>query len=175
MKIRMLFWALLYISQTFAQVTNPLDSQMVALTQNLNFTDVTSGILYDRGIQTTHPTGYDGSTSSDSIFSFDDWWLQYAAMYTGNVAAANTLAALSTWKPQAVALVDSGIAPLMVMDVDYHRLIRDSTIFFNAFNLVNDQLYDVAGRTEHTHRPHVDVRPGFSWKDLFPMFQQSFS
>jgi hypothetical protein len=106
MKIRMLCLALLCLSQTFAQVTNSLDSQMVALTQNLDFTEVTSGILFDRGAQTARPDGYDGSTSADTIFSFDDWWLQYAAMYTGNVAAANTLAAVSTWKPQALALVE---------------------------------------------------------------------
>lgn len=95
--------AVLCLSQTFAQVTNPLDSQMVALTLNLDFTEVTSGILFDRGAQTARPDGYDGSTSADTIFSFDDLWLQYAAMYTGNVAASNTLAAVSSWKPQALA------------------------------------------------------------------------
>jgi hypothetical protein len=96
MKHRMLVLALLCLNQTFAQVTNPLDSQMTALTQNLDFTEVTSGILFDRGAQTARPDGCDGSTSADTIFSFDDCWLQYAAMYTGNVAAANTLAAVGT-------------------------------------------------------------------------------
>jgi hypothetical protein len=147
MKIRMLCLALLCFSQTYAQFTNPLDSQMVALTQNLNFTEVTSGILFDRGAQTARPDGYDGSTNADTIFSFDDWWLQYAAMYTGKVNATNTLAAVGTWKPQALALVDSGVVPLMVMNVAYHRLISDSVLFFNSFNLVNNQLYDVTGRT----------------------------
>ncbi len=122
----MLWLALLCFGQTYAQFTNPLDSKMVALTHNLNFAEVTSGILFDRGAQTARPGGYDGSTNTDTIFSFDDWWLQYAAMYTGNVNATNTLAAVGAWKPQALALVDSGIVPLMVMNVDYNRLITRS-------------------------------------------------
>jgi hypothetical protein len=99
--------ALLCFSQTYAQFTNPLDSQMVALTQNLNFTEVSSGILFDRGIQTAKPGGFNGTSSADTLFSFDDWWLQYAAMYTGNVAANNTLDAVGNWKPQGLA--NSGI------------------------------------------------------------------
>lgn len=147
MKIRMLFLALLCYGQTYAQFTNPLDSQMVALTQNLDFTEVTSGILFDRGAQTARPAGYDGSNNADTIFSFDDWWLQYAAMYTGNVNATNTLDSVGSWKPQALALVDSGIVPLMVMDVDYHRIKRDSALIYSLFYEQNGELYDAPNQS----------------------------
>jgi hypothetical protein len=78
----------------------------MALTQNLDFTEVTSGILFDRGVQTARPSGYVGSTTADTIYSFDDWWLQHAAMYMGNVAASNTLDSVGTWKPQALTILD---------------------------------------------------------------------
>ncbi|NEN25603.1 hypothetical protein G3O08_19095 [Cryomorpha ignava] len=80
MKIKALFIAMLCTSVVSAQLTNPLGQQMLTLTQNLDFQEVSSGILFDRGTQLALPAGFDGSSSSDTLYSYDDWYLQYGAI-----------------------------------------------------------------------------------------------
>lgn len=56
-----------------AQQTNEsLSEQMDYLVAPLDFTEVTSGMLLDRGFPMMEIAAFDGSTAADTLFNFDD-------------------------------------------------------------------------------------------------------
>ena len=58
----------------------------------LDFTEVTTGLLLDRGFPMMEIAAFDGSTTADTLFDYGDWFRQFGTMVTSNTNVASPIA-----------------------------------------------------------------------------------
>ena len=67
----------------FAQTPDPsLSEQMDYFIAPLDFTEVTTGLLLDRGFPMMEIAAFDGSTNADTLFDYGDRFRRFGAIST---------------------------------------------------------------------------------------------
>src|SRR5690554_3464532 len=114
-----------------------LSDQMDYAIAHLDFTEVSSGLLLDRGFKMMHVESFDGSSTSDTLFQYGDWFRQYGTMITSKVIPSSTLGQTADWKPYADSLLNTGVVPLMILHADYHKFLEDSVLLASLITYQN--------------------------------------
>lgn len=135
----------------------PLSDQMDYLVAPLDFTEVTSDILLDRGFPMMEISAFDGSVNSDTLFDYGDWFRQFGTMVTSKTSTISPIGVTADYKPAADAMLETGVSPIMVLHAEYHKFISDSTTLSSLITFQNNQLNDVAGRTSSPYELHEIV------------------
>jgi pimeloyl-ACP methyl ester carboxylesterase len=139
----------------FAQAPDPsLSEQMDYLVAPLDFTEVTSGMLLDRGFQMMEIAAFDGSTAADTLFDYGDWFRQFGTLVTSSTNGVSPIGLTADYKPVADAMIKSGVIPIMILHAEYHKFIADSTLLSTLITYQNGQVHDVPGRTESPYAQH---------------------
>src|SRR5690554_5770947 len=81
-----------------------LSDQMNYLIAPLDFTEVTSGLLLDRGFKMMNVEDFDGASTADTLTQYGDWFRQYGTMVTSKVTPVSTLYIASDWERQNTQL-----------------------------------------------------------------------
>jgi len=154
-KLSFFQWA--SIALIFLGISNPtiaqpppnlsLSEQMDYLMAPLDFTEVTSGLLLDKGFPMMEIAAFDGTTSGDTLKEYGDWFRQFGTMVTSKTGTASPIGVTADYKPMADSLLKSGVIPIMVLHAEYHKFISDSTTLSSLITFQNNQLNDVPGRT----------------------------
>ncbi|NEN25170.1 hypothetical protein G3O08_16840 [Cryomorpha ignava] len=134
------------LSMSAQQPNVSLSDQMDYLIAPLDFTEVTSGLLLDRGLQTMNVADFDGTTIADTLIQYGDWFRQYGTMVTSKVTSTSTLGETANWKPQADSLLRSDVVPILILHANYHKLIEDSVLLTSLITEQNGQMHDVINR-----------------------------
>src|SRR5690554_5995652 len=164
-KLSFFTWA--SIALIFLSISNPtiaqpppnlsLSEQMDYLMAPLDFTEVTSGLLLDKGFPMMEIAAYNGTTSGDTIKEYGDWFRQFGTMVTSKTGTTSPIGVTADYKPLADSLLKSGVIPIMVLHAEYHKFISDSTTLSSLITFQNNQLNDVAGRTASPYELHEIV------------------
>src|SRR5690554_7136420 len=85
-----------------------LSDQMDYIIAPLDFTEVTSGLLLDRGFKMMNVEDFDGTTTADTLTQYGDWFRQYGTMVTSKVTPTSPLGTTGDWKPHADSLLQTG-------------------------------------------------------------------
>jgi len=164
-KLSLFHWAsiaLIFLHFSNQSIAQPppnlsLSEQMDYLMAPLDFTEVTSGLLLDKGFPMMEIAAYDGTTSGDTIKEYGDWFRQFGTMVTSKTGTTSPIGVTADYKPQADSLLKSGVIPIMVLHAEYHKFISDSTALSALITFQNNQLNDVAGRTSSPYQLHEIV------------------
>jgi hypothetical protein len=164
-KLSFFSWAI--IALIFLSISNPtiaqpppnlsLSEQMDYLMAPLDFTEVTSGLLLDKGFPMMEIAAYDGTTSGDTLIEYGDWFRQFGTMVTSKTGTISPIGVTADYKPMADSLLKSGVIPIMVLHAEYHKFLSDSTALSALITFQNNQLNDVAGRTSSPYELHEIV------------------
>src|SRR5690554_1616929 len=114
-----------------------LSDQMDYAIAHLDFTEVSSGLLLDRGFKMMHVESFDGSSTSDTLFQYGDWFRQYGTMITSKVTPTSALGETADWKPQTDTWLKSDVVPIMTLHAHYHKFLEDSVLFASLITVQN--------------------------------------
>lgn len=137
------------------QQTNvSLSDQMDYIIAPLDFTEVTSGLFFDRGLQMMHVADFDGTSNADTLTQYSDWFRQYGTMVTSKVTSTSALGVTDDWRPQSDNLQKTDIMPIHILHANYHKLIEDSVLLMTLITEQNGQLHDVPNRSTSPYTAH---------------------
>lgn len=75
-----------------AQLPNEsLSDQMDYLIAPLDLSEVTTGILLDRGFPMMEIAAFDGNTNADTLFDYGDWFRQFGTMVTSKTRTTSPI------------------------------------------------------------------------------------
>lgn len=120
------------------------------LLENLDVSEVTSGILYERGFPFVNFEPFKGGALDTVTANRLTFSLAYASLFSMAMDTVKRLPLPQRYMQKVDALAEREQAdtiPLLILHQNYHRLkahARDS----NLVTLSNDQFYDVPGRSE---------------------------
>ena len=164
-KLSSFLWAsialisLIFSNPTIAQPPPNLSmsEQMDYLMAPLDFTEVTSGLLLDKGFPMMEIAAFDGTSSGDTLKEYGDWFRQFGTMVTSKTGTTSPIGVTADYKPLADSLLKIGVIPIMVLHAEYHKFISDSTTLSSLITFQNNQLNDVLGRTSSPYDLHEIV------------------
>jgi hypothetical protein len=148
-------WCTLVMAQT-----DPLRDQLNLVFANVNKSLVPTGFLQEYGMPLVPLETFNGVLASSNKADIYVWRMAYASLQTSRIYGTNPLAALSTVNadiaaaetangsaPSSLVISPSGALVVPMLYADYNYL-RPDAITANLLSASNNQLYDVAGRTQ---------------------------
>src|SRR5690554_1538122 len=142
------------ITASAQQPNISLSDQMDYLIAPLDFTEVTSGVLLDRGFKMMNVEDFDGAATADTLIQYGDWFRQYGTMVTSKVTPTSALGETADWKPQTDTWLKSGVVPILILHAHYHKLLEDSVLLASLITEHNGQLFDVPNRATSPYTAH---------------------
>lgn len=133
-----------------SQSGTPLYQQVDSILGNLDFTEVTSQVLYNKGFDMWNWAYYDGTMPSDSAaHSAGQWgWMQVQAV-TSFLDSYDPLPDPSVYSDLMIGLTDEDPIPIATLWLDYHR-IREDAVDEGLMYIdpVDSTLHDIFPRPE---------------------------
>jgi pimeloyl-ACP methyl ester carboxylesterase len=135
---------------TFAQTgteqiiqENPdLGAEVDYILENLDMSPVTTDILIDAGFVMNDLNGLDGTSSADTLSSWDDWIASFMTLRTGVLTGTSPIGEIADWETNVIQLIESDVIPIMGIAADYHQFLEDSVLLSTRIIEVDGQLYD---------------------------------
>ena len=121
-------------------------SQMNTIFENVDLSQVPSGILSDYGLSLVDDSLYNGQIVSDNVLSPQIWRGLYSDMWSGQVNSNANLLDLSVVNSKIDAHASDDVALIPLLFYNYHRISLDA-LDNNLMYVANDKLYDTPGRT----------------------------
>ena len=122
--------------------------------ENVDLTQVPSGLLLDKTFPFADPTPHDGlHLDADNLLNFDTFGLLYATMYGASVGANTTPPPPDVYMNASDAFDNGGPLNLALARIAYHQL-RPDAIAANLLDTLNNRIYDVPGRAEAPYSEH---------------------
>ncbi len=154
----LLLGALLLAHSAYAQTTDPVRQKLDQIFANLNKSQVPTGRLAEAAVPLAPLQNFDGWNLSDSSRAdMDGFRHLYATAQSSRVAGADTLPSLSTFNRRVLAAApttSSGAIPIAVQYIGYASLREDAETA-GLVRFQNEQLFDVAGRSESPYQTAV--------------------
>lgn len=122
--------------------TVPFPEKMDDVFGNLDLSDVTTNLLFDRAWPFSKPEAFDGSLTADTVKSHKHWLKLYGTMATAATTQPAPIPSVNDWKAQRDAEEAAGKNPLVIIHADYHRIKRDSALIYSLLYSQNGELYD---------------------------------
>ncbi len=136
----------LFFQNILAQSTD-FRNQMNTIFENVDLSQVPSGILFDYGLNLVDDSLYNGTLTTDNILSPQVWKSLYTDLWSSQVT---TISAMSDVE-DVNAAIDNYAADtttlIPVLFYNYHRISPDA-LSNNLMYILNDQLYDTPGRLQ---------------------------
>ena len=134
-------------NRTVKETNTDLSDDVAYALENLDMTDVSSGILLERGFPMRNPAPYDGTLSADTLYSYNDWFFMYGTMVTSVIDPAQSIGTTADWKPETDSLFKSEIIPVRAMHLNYHKFLEDTVELANQIYVQNGQYFDQTNQT----------------------------
>lgn len=135
---------------TYAQDTpNEFADRHNFIFQHINRTEATTGILLDYGIEFQNMANFNGTSLLDSNYvSISDWRSIYASLLISRYNTSITFTSPVTLNNRIATYIGETLPmPFVVLHYNYNTL-RDDALTAGLLTASNDQLYDVANRTQ---------------------------
>lgn len=117
--------------------------------QHVDKSQVTTGLLRDYSIDFLNPDNYTGAAIHDSNFvGMGEWRMLYAGLYGAQINGNANLLYLDTIN-RLVNTYNHTSDPISIIGLYYnYQQLKSTAISGNLMTVTNEQLYDVAGRTQ---------------------------
>jgi len=139
---------LLICTGTFAQ-TDPLRTQLNTVFANVDKSQVPTGFLQEYGVPLLPLSALNGVLSTNNTVDIATWRAAYAMLQTSRIYGTNPLSTLATVNMAITndenANTSYFVVPVLYADYNY---LRSDAITAHLLSASNNQLYDVAGRTQ---------------------------
>jgi len=131
------------------------NEQMQAIFQHVDKTQVPTGLLADYGMPLADLSAFPGTLNSSNYVDLLTWRLVYAALYTSQVNGNASLASLEAINslvevPENLLSAQSpDHSPVRIPILHYrYNALREDAVDQRLMRVENNQIYDVAGRTQ---------------------------
>ncbi|MBI3718161.1 MAG: hypothetical protein HY252_06150 [Sphingobacteriales bacterium] len=152
-KILIFLIPILFCDHSFSQSTAFAD-RVNYIFQPTNRSAVSTGLLMDYGIDFNNITDYTGVTMVDSNYvNMDQWRSLYASIYSYQFNTNISLPEMNIINNKIDSLyISSSVAiPIVALHYNYEKL-RNDAVSAGLVTISNDQIYDVAGRTQSPYQ-----------------------
>lgn len=144
-KILLSIMAILLCIVAFGQ---RLDSAINHIFEPLEKSQISTGLLIDRAYCTENPLNFNGSSTSDTLKNYLQWYSLYSTMGTAEVDSTNdVLASIDAWKSTAEAIKNSGAIPIPILHMEFNMFTTDSVTLNNLIYIQNDQIHNAQGQS----------------------------
>lgn len=154
----LLLGALLLARPAYAQITDPVRQKLDAIFANLDKSQVPTGRLAEFAVPLMALPNFDGWNLTDSSRAdMDVFRYLYATAQSSRISGSDTLPSLSTFNRRVLAaapITSSGAIPIAVQYIGYASLREDAETA-GLVRFQNEQLFDVAGRSESPYQTAV--------------------
>lgn len=139
-----------------AQATDSLSFKLRSIFANLDKSQVPSGYLYEAGVRFLRPGAYNGTLTDSSLTNMDVLRYLRAQFLSSRVYGTDTLPSLPTFNARLKAAVAAanGAIPIAMQYMPYAS-IRPDALQNNLLTVQNEQVYDVAGRSQNPYQSNV--------------------
>ena len=132
------------VGNTMAQDANQeYTDAMNAIFQQIDKSQIPTGLLVDYGVQIVDPEAFNGIPSDSNYVDMDTWKMLYSGIYSSKI---NNNVSLSL--PEAafgpINSIPSNISLVAMMHYQYNKL-NDNAVSLGLLKVVNNQLVPVAG------------------------------
>src|SRR5690554_3688137 len=123
---------------------NPdLGVQVDYILENLDMSNVTTGLLLDGGFRMRNLSNLTGLSGSDTLNDFTDWAAVYSTLLTSDINGTHPLGQMSDWITTADQSIDNGVIPILGIYAGYHQFLEDSVLLYQRIIEVDGQYYDI--------------------------------
>ena len=157
MKIKLCIFmvGILFVLSSYSQEID-YDEQITSIFQNINKNRVSTGLLYDYGLQIIDPIYYDGVLLADSNYvDIDIWKSLYWGIYSSKV---NNTISLTSPDLLSSNIEAANANSLAIMHIKYDKF-KDNSITSGLLTVQNNQLYDVAGQNPYEQKMLFAIAP----------------
>lgn len=151
----LLVWLL--VSPALAQTSDPVRQKLDAIFTNLDKSQVPTARLLDAAVPLANVPGFDGTLRDSARTDLDGFRLLLATAQSARLAGPEPLPALTDFNQAvkaAAPTTPTGAIPIAVQYISYARLRSDAESA-GLVTLQNEQLYDVAGRSQSPYQTAV--------------------
>ncbi len=136
----------LCILSGYAQDTpNAFADRINYIFQFVDKSQVSTGVLQEYGIDFTNVNNFSGQVLNDSNkLVLNEWKYLYQSLYSAQINLTANLPQLTTIEANVNAVANNR---LLVMHYNFNSIKTDA-LSNNLFTALNDQLYDVNGRSQ---------------------------
>jgi len=118
------------------------EAQMDLVFQNLDLSNVSSGLLLNRSYQTIDVSLFHGAIGSDTLKVAENFMAIYGTLGRSSINGSFGLPATDSWYSAAENTVNSGVIPFTVIDYSYHHFKNDSALLSGLIYEQGGQLFD---------------------------------
>ncbi len=138
----------LFVGMVDAQ-SDPLRDKLNLVFANINKSQVPTGFLEEFGVHLVPLDVFQGTLTDSNKVNIYAWRQVYATLQSARIYGTNPLSELGTVNAtiETTETNSAGSLPVTMLYTDYNYL-RPDAISLNLFTIQNNQLYDVAGRTQ---------------------------
>jgi|GEM_PF-6554019 len=122
------------------------EQKMFSIFQNLDLTQVPSGLLIDKGFAFCPVEKYNGTLQPDNKVKFEHFDQLYTSMFSAAVDMAHYITHPDVaYKTAMSSITQSSVIPILIEHFNFHK-IKSTAIADNLISVSNEQLYDVLPR-----------------------------
>lgn len=148
-KVYIIFYILLSTTLLAKAQYTPDDfyNKMVSVFQNVDRSQISTGLLAEYGLDLINYRNFDGVALNDSNkISLNEWRNLYISLYSMRINENTSMSYIDVVNSN-LNQYHSDTINLVGLNFDYNT-IRTDAITSNLLRVTNDQLFDVAGRTQ---------------------------
>ncbi len=139
-----------------AQAPDSLSQKLRSIFANIDKSQVPTGYLYEAGVRFLSPFVYDGTLTDSSRTNMDVLRYLRAQLASSRVYGTDTLPSLPAFNArlQAAVATANGAIPIAMQYMPYAS-IRPDALQNNLLTVQNEQVFNVAGRSESPYQTNV--------------------
>ena len=135
--------------QAQSSASDSLGQKLASIFANVDKSQVPTGYLYEAGVRYLEPRYYNGVLSDSNRTDMNVLRYLWAQMMSSRVYGTDTLPSVQTFNARLKAAVAAanGAIPITIQYMPYAS-IRPDALQNNLLRVQNEQVYDVAGRSQ---------------------------
>ena len=141
---------------TRAQTPDSLSQKLTSIFANIDKRQVPTGYLYEAGVRFLEPRYYNGTLADSNLTDMNVLRYLRAQFGSSRVYGADTLPSLPAFngRLRAAVAAANGAIPIAMQYMPYAS-IRPDALQNNLLTVQNEQVYDVAGRSQSPYQTNV--------------------
>lgn len=140
-------------TRTQAQTTDSLGQKLASIFANIDKSQVPTGRLYEAGVRFIEPRYYNGTLADSNLTNMNVLRYLHAQLLSSRIQGTDTLPSLRVFNMRLKAAVATagGAIPIAIQHMPYAS-IRPDALQNNLLTVQNEQVYDVAGRSQSPYQ-----------------------
>lgn len=153
-KLTALTLALIFFALISKAQTDALRNQLNTIFQNIDKSQVPSGFLEEYGADLVSLDVFNGQLTDSNRLDIDLWRYAYGSLYTSRIYGINPLPTIESLNTSinTYSNFNTNVLAVPLALIDYSRM-REDAVNQNLLTVSNNQIYDVAGRTQSPYIP----------------------